>query len=84
MHKTLSSVFTSRSTSPFETRAKIRVSIARFLAAGIGDKTISDDVDEDHLTVSLAASTMAMRLATDQEQLRRVLDLLMGGLRPRR
>ena len=83
MHETLSSAFTSRSAPAFETRTKIRTSIAHFLSAGIEDRTIRDDVEEDDLTVSLAASVMAMRLATDQEQLRRVLDLLMEGLRPR-
>ena len=83
MHETLSSAFTSRSTPAFETRSRIRTSIARFLSAGIEDRTIRDDVEEDDLTVSLAASVMAMRLATDEEQLRRVLDLLMDGLRPR-
>ena len=83
MHETLSSAFTSRSTPAFETRSKMRIAIARFLSAGITDGTIRDDVQEDDLTVSLAASVMAMRLATDQSQLRRVLDLLMDGLRRR-
>lgn len=83
MHETLSSAFTSRSGPPFETRAKIRTAMARFLAAGIADGTIRGDVEEDDLTVSLAATVLATRLATDQDQLRRILDLLMEGLRPR-
>lgn len=83
MHETLSSAFTSRSGPAFETRSRICKAIALFLAAGIADRTIRDDVEEDDLTVSLAATVMAMRLATGQDQLRRVLDLLMDGLRPR-
>lgn len=83
MHDTLSSAFTSRSGPSFETRGRIRTSIARFLSAGIADGTIRADVGEDDLTVSLAATVLAMRLASDQDQLRRVLDLLMDGLRPR-
>ena len=83
MRETLSSAFTSRSGPSLETRARVRTSIALFLSAGVADQTIRADVQEDDLTVSLAASVLAMKLASDQEQLRRVLDLLMDGLRPR-
>ena len=65
-------------------RAKIRTAVARFLSAGVADGTIREDVEEDDLTVSLAAIAFATKLATDQDQVRRVLDLLMDGLRPRR
>ena len=75
--------FTSRSGPPFETRARIRVCVARFLSAGAADGTIRGDVEEDDVTVSLAATVLATSLATDQDQSRRVLDLLMDGLRPR-
>lgn len=84
MRETLSSAFTSRSGSPVEMRAKIRTAVARFLSAGVADGTIREDVEEDDLTVSLAAIAFATKLATDQDQVRRVLDLLMDGLRPRR
>jgi hypothetical protein len=83
MHETLRSAFTSRSGPPIDTRAKIRTAIARFLAAGVADGTIRNDVGEDDLTVSLAATVLATNLAVDQDQLRRILDLLMDGLRPR-
>ncbi len=83
MRETLSSAFTSRSGPSLETRSRIRTSIVRFLSAGIADHTIRDDVQEDDLTVSLAATVLAMKLASDEDQLRRVLDLLMDGLRPR-
>jgi AcrR family transcriptional regulator len=83
MRETLSSAFTSPSSPSLETRSRIRASIARFLSAGVADRTIRADVQEDDLTVSLAASVLAMKLASDQDQLRRVLNLLMDGLRPR-
>ncbi len=83
MQDTLRIAFTSRSGPPLETRAKIRATIARFLSAGAADGTIRDDIEADDLTVSLAAIVVATALATDQDQLRRVLDLLMDGLRPR-
>ncbi len=83
MRETLSSAFTSHAGPLVETRARVRTSIARFLVAGLADGTIRADVDEDDVTISLAASVLAMKLASDQDQLRRVLDLLMDGLRPR-
>ncbi len=83
MRDTLSSAFTSRAGPSLETRSRLRTSIARFLSAGIEDHTIRKDVQEDDLTVALAATVLAMRLASDEDQLRRVLDLLMEGLRPR-
>ncbi len=83
MRETLSSAFTSRSGPSLETRSRMRTSIARFLAAGIADRSIREDVQEDDLTVGLAATVLAMRLASDKEQLCRVLNLLMDGLRPR-
>ena len=84
MRETLSSAFTSRSGPSLGTRSRIRSSIARFLSAGMMDHTIRDDVQEDDLTVGLAATVLAMKLASDEDQLRRVLDLLMDGLRPRK
>ena len=83
MRETLSTAFTSRSGPALETRSRIRASIAQFLSAGIADHTIREDVPEDDLTVGLAATVLAMKLASDEDQLRRVLDLLMDALRPR-
>ena len=83
MYETLSTAFASRSGPPLETRTGIRFAIAGFLSAGVVDKTIRGDVGEDDLTVSLAATVLATRLATDRDQVRRVLNLLMDGLRPR-
>ena len=67
-----------------ETRARIRATVARFAAAGASDGTIRDDIEPDDVTVSLTGLVLATTPSTDQGQLRRVLDLLMDGLRPRR
>ena len=83
MYETLSRAFLTSAGRPLETRAKIRAAIAPFLAAGVADGTIRDDIKEDDLTVTLAATVLATRLAADDDQLRRVLDLLMDALRPR-
>ena len=83
MRETISNAFTLRSGPLLETRSRMKILISRFLAAGIADHTIREDVQEDDLTVALAATVLAMNLASDEDQLRRVLDLLMEGLRPR-
>ncbi len=84
MYDTLSRAFHSSSGPTFETRAKIRTAVARFLSAGAADGTLRGDVREDDLTVSLAATVLATKFTVDDDQLRRVLDLLAEGLRPRR
>ena len=82
MYETLSRAFASSSGATLETRTKIRTAVAQFLSSGVADGTIRSDVREDDLTVGLAAIVLATRLAVDDGQLRRVLDLLMEGLRP--
>ena len=83
MQDTLRAAFASRSGPLFETRAKLRATISQFLSAGIADGTIRHDVEADDLTISLGAIVLVTDLSTDRGQLRRVLDLLMDGLRPR-
>ena len=75
---------TSRESAATETRARIRGSVAGFLTAGAADGTLRADVDADDVTVSLAGAVLMTTTASDPDQLRRVLDMLMDGLRPRR
>lgn len=73
----------SQSGTRSETRARIGAALVRFLVAGAADGTIRTDVQPDDLVVNLAAIVLGVRLSTDQQQLGRLLDLLIDGLRPR-
>ena len=83
MRQALHVALTSRAAAAFDTRARLRTVVAGFLAAGAADGTVRDDVEADDLTVGLAGLVLVTTAAPDPAQLRRVLDLLMDGLRPR-
>ena len=70
-------------TSAPATRARIRSVVARFAAAGAADGTIRTDVEPDDVTLCLAGAVLMTAASTDTSQLRRMLDLLLDGLRPR-
>ena len=84
LYDALRAAFRSRATPAPQTRARLRATIAKFLSAGASDSTLRDDVEPDDVTVSLAGIMLMAKTAADQEQVRRLLDLLMDGLRPRR
>ena len=84
MQDALRTALTSRASAASETRARIGEAVAGFLAAGAVDGTLRDDVQSDDVTVSLAGAVLMTATAPDPAQLRRVLDLLMDGLRPLR
>ncbi len=83
MFDALRIALTSRTSPVPETRARIRATIDRFVSAEAADGTIRDDVDPDDVTVSLAGMVLVAATSTDPEQLRRLLDLLTDGRRPR-
>lgn len=67
-----------------ETRAQVRGAVARFLARGAIDGSLRADLDPDDVTVALVGAFLgALRLAADDAQRARVLDLIVEGLRPR-
>jgi AcrR family transcriptional regulator len=82
MHDALRIALTPRSGAGSETRTRIRQTIAKFLAAGSRDGSIREDVRPDDVTLSLAGTVFAATAWADQEQVGRVLDLLMAALRP--
>ena len=84
VHDVLRVALTSRASAASDTRARICQAVAGFLAAGAVDGTIRVDVEPDDVTVSLAGVVLMTASAPDPAQLRRVLDLLMDGLRPSR
>ena len=81
MHDALRIALSPRSGAGSETRARISATIAKFLATGWRDGSIRHGIRADDLTLSLAGSVFAATASADQEQLGRVLDLLMAGLR---
>ena len=84
MRDALRIALTSPTVSAPETRARVRAVVARFMAAGAADGTIREDMEPDDVTLSLAGAVLMTATSTDASQLRRLLDLLVDGLRPRR
>ena len=62
----------------------MRAVVARFLEAGVADGTIRGDIESDDVTVALAGAVLMTSTSSDAMQLRRLLDLLLDGLRPYR
>lgn len=65
-----------------ETRGRIVATVGRLLAVGVADGTLRGDVDADDVTDLL----VGLFVATDPrsaERVRRLLDVLVDGLRPR-
>lgn len=83
MHDALRVALTPRAGSVSETRSRINATIAKFIEAGSRGGTIRDDVRPDDVTLSLAGMVLAATTSTDPDQVRRLLDLLMAGLRSR-
>lgn len=83
MHDALRVALTPRTGAVSEIRARINATIAKFLAAGSQDGTIRDDVQPDDVTLSLAGMVLTATTSPDRDQMRRLLDLLMDGLRCR-
>ena len=81
MYDALRIALTPRSGAGSETRARINQTIAKFLTAGSRDGSIRAGVRAEDLTLSLAGSVFAAIGSADTEQVNRVLDLLMAGLR---
>ncbi len=84
MQEALHVALTLRAGAASDTRARLCEAVSGFLARGAADGTIRRDVEPDDVTISLAGLVLMTVAASDPAQLRRVLDLLMDGLRPRR
>ncbi|SEP72504.1 TetR/AcrR family transcriptional regulator [Microlunatus flavus] len=65
------------------TRGRVRSVVRRFLDAGQADGSLRPDLDADDVTTALVGVFLATRDATDPDQLRRLLDLVVTGLRAR-
>lgn len=82
MHDALRVSLAPRSGPQSEIRGRINEAIGKFLRAGAQDHSLRCDVRPDDVTLAFAAAVFAATLSPDREQLDRVLDLLMAGLRP--
>ena len=82
MHDALRIALAPRSSEGSEIRTRITATIAKFLAAGSRDGSMSGNVRPDDITVILAGSVFAAAASIDHGQIGRVFDLLMAGLRP--
>lgn len=81
MHDALLIALAPRSLEGSELRTRLNATIAKFLDAGSSDGSIRGDFRPDDVTVILAGSVYPAALSSDPEQIARVLDLLMAGLR---
>jgi AcrR family transcriptional regulator len=84
MQDALRIAWTSRSSPVPETRARATATIRKFVTAGISDGTIRADIEPDDVTVGLVGVFLATATSMDQDQVRRLLDLLADGLSSRR
>ena len=82
MHDALRIALASPTGPLSETRARISATIAKFLDAGARDQGLRTDVRIDDVTLGFAGAIFAATKSPDREQVGRVLDLLMAGLRP--
>jgi AcrR family transcriptional regulator len=64
-----------------ETRVRMTQTIERFLIAGANDGTIRQHLQPDDVALGLSGAVLAATTSTDSDQIVRILDLLMNGLR---
>jgi AcrR family transcriptional regulator len=68
--------------NPFaESRARLLAAFTALLRAGSADRTLRGDVDPADLMATISGVSMAVGEPSQRQQARRVLDLLMDGLR---
>jgi AcrR family transcriptional regulator len=68
--------------NPFaESRARLLAAFTTLLCAGAADRSLRSDVDPADLMASISGVSMAVGEPSQREQARRVLDLLMDGVR---
>ena len=65
-----------------DTRARITQVISNFLAAGASQGLLRDDVPVDDVTAALVGVFLSTTALGQPDQVGRLLDLLMAGLRP--
>ena len=64
-------------------RPRINAIVGRFLSTGAADGTLRDDVSPDDVTLGLVGMVLAATAASQMDQARRMLGLLLAGLKKR-
>ncbi len=65
-----------------EARARMNGALDRLISAGISDGTVHPRIQAGDVTVALAGIVMATAASRDQHQLRRLIEMLVRGLKP--
>lgn len=81
MHDALRISLSPKSGHLSETRIRMTVMIERFLSAGATDGSIRPGVRADDLTLGIAGAVYAATTSPDSDQVGRILDLLMAGIK---
>lgn len=77
----LRALFASGAVKSPESRAEMSTAVMSMLSAGVSDGTLRDDVRADDVVASMVGVFLACGRPDQREQARRMLDLLMDGLR---
>lgn len=81
MHEALGFSLSPQSGATSELRLRMTAALSRFLAAGQKDGGLRSDVTADDVTLCFAGAVFAATTSRDEEQVGRILDLLMAGLK---
>jgi AcrR family transcriptional regulator len=83
MAEALRAVIASGAITSSQTRGRLTAAIQTMLDAGADTGSLRSDVRAEDVSASLAGVLLASGAPDQQEQAKRMLDLLMDGLRPR-
>ena len=81
MAEALREVIASGAVTSAQTRERLSAAIARIVSAGAAAGVLRADIRAEDVTAAMAGATLA---GTDREQIDRLLDLLVDGLRTAR
>jgi AcrR family transcriptional regulator len=81
MHEALRISFVPRTSVVSEIRVRITTTVAKFIKAGSLDGSLRNDLQSNDVTLGLAGIVLVAAASTDPDQVGRLLDLLMAGLR---
>lgn len=81
MHEALRMTLTPRSGAMSEMRLRFKATVSKFLDASQRDGSLRADVRAEDVVLTMAGSVFAATATGDPDQVSRVLDLVMVGLR---